>query len=220
MTLELFAPQPADNLLPFDGTVQDCGLILSDAQSQQYLHYFLQHLAWQPDEAVLFGRHYITARKVAWYGDEHFQYRYSGHLKQAHLWNAGLYRLKQHIERVAGHPFNSCLANLYENGQQAVGWHSDDEPALQSSHAETVIASLSFGAVRQMRFKHKTRAEQVSMLLHSGQLIIMRGETQRCWKHCISKSVKVMEPRINLTFRYFFPTSQTEALNFRQEKSP
>ncbi len=65
--------------------------------------------------------------------------------------NPALFRLKHHIEQLVGHPFNSCLANLYENGSQAVGWHSDDEPSLRSPQQENVvIASLSFGATRQV----------------------------------------------------------------------
>ena len=206
MTLELFEPEKQDNILAFDGVVQNYGLILNAEQSCRYLHYFLQHLAWQRDEVILHGQHYITDRKVVWYGDEHYQYRYSGSLKHAHEWNPALYRLKQQIEKIVGASFNSCLANLYENGQQAVGWHSDDELSLISKIGhETVIASLSFGATRKMSFKHKFQPAKADMLLQSGQLIVMRGQTQKYWKHCITKTAKVIEPRINLTFRYFFP---------------
>ena len=206
MTLDLFVPQPETNILPFDGVVEDYGLILEQAQSQQYLQYFLSQLAWQHDEVRLFGKHYITARKVVWYGDAHYQYRYSGTLKQAQLWPPGLLRLKQHIEQLVGHPFNSCLANLYEDGSQGLGWHSDDEPALYTgSSRENVIASLSLGVTRKMSFKHKTHGDKVELLLHSGQLIVMRGQTQQYWKHSIGKSRKVLTPRINLTFRYFYP---------------
>jgi len=127
MTLDLFSPEPQENLLPCDGQVQDLGLILTAEQSAKYLDYFLAHLAWQPDEVVLYGKRYVTERKVVWYGDAEYQYHYSGSAKQALLWHPALFRLKQHIEQLVGHPFNSCLANLYENGSQAVGWHSDDE---------------------------------------------------------------------------------------------
>ena len=124
--------------------------------------------------------------------------------KQAHAWNAGLFRLKQHIEQLVGHPFNTCLANLYDNGSQGMGWHSDDEPALVTERGlETVVASLSFGATRKFSFKHKTKAEKVDLLLQSGQLIVMRGQTQTYWKHTLAKSTKILEPRINLTFRCF-----------------
>lgn len=206
MTFDLFAPQPQANVLPFDGVVEDYGLILDERQSQQYLQHFLSQLAWQHDEVHLFGKHHVTGRQVVWYGDEHYQYHYSGTLKQAQVWTPGLFRLKQHIEILVGHPFNSCLANLYEDGSQGLGWHSDDEPALYTGTSrENVIASLSLGATRKMSFKHKTHNDKVDVLLHSGQLIVMRGATQQHWKHSISKTSKVLTPRINLTFRYFYP---------------
>ncbi|WP_347456338.1 alpha-ketoglutarate-dependent dioxygenase AlkB [Acinetobacter thermotolerans] len=205
MILDLFAPELQSNLLPYDGIVKDYGLILTGEQSQKYLQYFLQHLAWEQDEVFLFGKHYVTARKIAWYGDENYQYRYSGSVKKSHIWQPVLFRLKQHIEQRVGHPFNSCLANLYEHGQQGMGWHSDNEGSLISAQRETVIASLSFGATRKMRFRHNQTGEVVELILHSGQLIVMRGQTQQYWKHQISKTSKVLTPRINLTFRYFFP---------------
>ena len=205
MTKDLFSAVPQANVLPFDGVVEDYGQILDDHQSQQYLQEFLAHLAWQADEVTIFGQHYITGRKVAWYGDQHYQYHYSGTSRQAHAWVPQLLELKQNIEELAGHAFNSCLANLYADGSQGLGWHSDDEAALYSTHQqENVIASLSLGATRKMSFKHKTRDTKVDLLLQSGQLIVMRGMTQRYWKHCIRKTTKVLEPRINLTFRYFY----------------
>lgn len=205
MNLDLFSPMQQDNILPYDGQVQDYGLILNTQDSEKYTQYFLQHLAWQHDEVILHGQYYKTDRKVVWYGDAEYQYRYSGMYKQALIWQPALLRLKHHIEKVVGHEFNSCLANLYENGLQAVGWHSDDEPSLVSPDQQVVIASLSFGASRKFCFKHKSTQEKVEMMLQSGQLIVMRGQTQRFWKHAIMKSTKITEPRINLTFRYFYP---------------
>ena len=204
MNLELFAPEACDNLLPCDGVVQDFGLILDADQSQQLFEYFLKYLAWQHDEVILHGQYYKTDRKGVWYGNENFQYHYSGMAKQAHTWNPLLLRLKEQVEEITGHSFNSCLANLYEDGTQGVGWHSDDEPSLMIEGHETVIASLSLGATRKFRFKHKFKTETAEVMLHAGQMIVMKGQTQRYWKHMITKSTKVIEPRINLTFRYFF----------------
>lgn len=206
MNLELFAPEACGNVLPCDGVVRDYGLILAQDQAQQYFNDFLKHLAWQHDEVVLHGQYFKTERKVVWYGDQNYRYHYSGMEKQAHRWNLLLLNLKQQIEQITGHSFNSCLANLYENGTQAVGWHSDDEPALYADiQQETVIASVSLGATRKFRFKHKSKAENIDLLLQAGQLIVMSGQTQRYWKHCIAKSSKITEARINLTFRYFYP---------------
>lgn len=204
MNLELFAPDSADNILPQDGIVQDFGLILNADEAQQYFNYFYPHLAWQHDEVMMYGQYFKTDRKVVWYGDEHYQYHYSGMAKQAHRWNPLLFNLKQQIEALTGHTFNSCLANLYEHGQQGVGWHRDDEPSLVKAGHETVIASLSLGATRKFRFKHKQLNLSTELKLYSGQLIVMKGQTQRYWKHMLAKSSKVLEPRINLTFRYFY----------------
>ena len=111
---------------------------------------------------------------------------------------------------MVGLPLNLSLANLYENGSQAVGWHSDDEPSLRSPQQENVvIASLSFGATRKFCFKHKFKEENFELMLHNGQVSVMRGQTQRYWKHALMKSSKITEPRLNLTFRYFYPAPQS-----------
>ena len=95
--------------------------------------------------------------------------------------------------------FNSCLLNLYENGNQGMGWHSDSEKELGKN---TVIASVSFGANREFRFRHKQDKNlKTSVVLESGSLLIMKGETQQNWLHQIPKSSKIFEPRVNLTFR-------------------
>lgn len=203
MTRSLFYPEAVSNLLPYDGLVEDYGVILSEAEADYYLHTFLQALAWQHDEVRIFGKYHRTARQVAWYADAAYSYVYSGMSKQAEMWQPDLLLLKQRIEHLVGHPFNSCLANLYADGSQAMGWHSDNENTLGQ---QPVIASLSLGATRKFRFKHQQKQSTIDCMLQHGQLLVMRGTTQQYWKHCISQSKRVVEPRINLTFRYFYPS--------------
>ena len=205
MNLDLFETPNKENILPYDGVVKDFGKILNTEQSDQYLRYFLANFPWQHDEVHLFGQQFKTERKIVWFGDDEFDYFYSGTRKIAQPWNAGLFRLKTHIEHLVGCSFNSCLANLYEHGEQGMGWHSDNEQTLApQTGQETVIASLSFGASRKFAFKHSNTQEKIEMLLESGQLIVMRGDTQKYWKHAVMKSKRILEPRINLTFRYFY----------------
>ena len=205
MNFELFTPEPENNLLPYDGVVQDYGIILTPTQSEQYLQHFLTQLPWQADEVFLFGRRHITEGKVVWYCEQKYGEAYSGMLKQAQPWERAVWDLKQQIEALIGDRFNSCLVNLYPDGTQGMGWHSDDEAHLSDQRTqETVIASLSLGATRKFSFKHKNSAAKVDLCLHSGQLIVMRGQTQRKWRHTLRKSPRVLQPRINLTFRYFF----------------
>ncbi len=146
----------------------------------------------------MYGKRYITKRKTAWYGDAAFEYSYSNTTKTALPWTPELLEIKNSVEKLTGHSFNSCLLNFYHNGNEGMSWHSDDEPELGEN---PIIASLSFGAPRKFSFKHKITKETVSVLLEHGSLLVMKGATQAHWLHAIPKSTKVKTPRINLTFR-------------------
>lgn len=196
--MELFQPDPAVNLLPRDGTVNYHGRILGEEQAKNYYERLRSNVPWQHDEVVIFGKHIVTARKVAWYGDAGFSYTYSGTTKQARPWTPELRELKAIAEARSGVVFNSCLLNLYHDGREGMGWHSDDEKSLVRNGC---IASMSFGAERKFSFRHKQTKETVSVMLESGSLLLMAGGTQTHWHHQLPKSMKATTPRINLTFR-------------------
>lgn len=201
---DLFASlcQAAENLLPFDGIVNDYGPVFSASQADDHLRYLLAEIPWQHDEAVIYGKRIVTARQVAWYGDAAFDYRYSGTSRTALPWTNTLLAIKTHVEAciaaISPTRFNSCLLNLYADGSQGMAWHSDDEASLGR---DTVIASLSFGATRKFALRHKHSGDKREMLLQHGQLIVMRGATQSHWQHAIMKSSRIHAPRVNLTFR-------------------
>ena len=196
--MDLFRNDPTANLLPCDGTVNYFDPILSHANTQQYYQTLLREIPWKNDEAVIFGKRLITARKVAWYGDSNFSYTYSGTTKQALFWTPELATLKALIENLTLSTFNSCLLNLYHDGNEGMAWHSDDEKSLGK---DTTIASLSLGAAREFRLKHKRTPDKISVLLESASLLVMKDSTQSHWLHSIPKSKKITTPRINLTFR-------------------
>ena len=186
------------NLLPADGVVDYYGQVLAPAEAARYLDRLLTHIDWRNDEAVIFGRHIITKRKVAWYGDSDYTYAYSNIIRQALPWTEDLLGLKAMTERLTGATYNSCLLNLYHDGEEGMAWHSDDEKELAPDGA---IASLSFGAERRFLLRHKASKEQVEVSLASGSLLVMRGTTQTHWLHSLPKMKKVRAPRVNLTFR-------------------
>ncbi len=186
------------NLLPREGEAIYRPGFLGEAEAAEFLARLMGKAAWANDSGVLFGKPYVTARKVAWYGDEPWDYSYSGEPKLALPWIEPLIRLKERVEAAVGGEFNSCLLNLYHDGSEAMGWHSDDERALE---AGAPIASVSLGAERKFAFRHKVTRETVGLTLGDGSLLVMRGATQKDWHHCIRKSVCVTEPRVNLTFR-------------------
>lgn len=195
-------PDKNTNLLPFDGEVYYYGKIMPDAESDQYLATLARSISWAHDEIRIFGKHIITKREVAWYGDSAFEYTYSGITKTALTWTPELRRLKQLTEKISGETFNSCLLNFYHSGSEGMGWHSDAEPVLLKNGA---IASLSFGAERKFAFRHKQHKQSLSIWLAHGSLLVMKGLTQQNWLHSLPPSKRITAPRINLTFRTIVP---------------
>jgi len=186
------------NLLPYDGTVTYYGKILSAGLAAHYYQQLLDNILWKNDEAVIFGKHILTKRKVAWYAAEDFEYTYSNITKSALKFTRELIELKELCELKTGETFNSCLLNLYHTGDEGMAWHSDAEKDLKENGA---IASLSFGAERKFAFKHKTTSEKVSLVLENGSLLVMKDATQSNWLHRLPPTKLINKPRVNLTFR-------------------
>ncbi len=168
-------------------------------ESQYYFEALHQDIHWQQSEVKMFGKTIKVPRLTAWYGDEANSYSYSGITHHPRAWIDDLLQIKEKVETIAETNFNSVLLNLYRDGADSVGWHSDDEPELGKN---PVIASLSFGDTRQFQFKHKVDdSQRLSIDLTPGSLLLMRGTTQHHWKHRIPKTKKAKSARMNLTFR-------------------
>lgn len=210
---DLFSPDPADNLLPFEGIVNDLGIVIDD--SEHLYDTLLNELPWQSDVVTLFGKTHVTTRKIVWMGgasindknnnesDTSLSYTYSGHTRPIIPWHETVFHVKQLVEQKLSTigidiNFNTCLLNYYPTGMDGMGYHADDEPELGY---QPVIASLSLGTTRKFVLKHKKTQDKVELYLESGQLIVMRGNTQQYWKHTITKTKTVDEGRISLTFR-------------------
>lgn len=189
---------PKENLLPCDGTVNYFGKVIDKKTADHFYDSLMKNTEWRNDEAVMYGKTFITKRKVAWYGERPFEYTYSNTTKRALPFTKELIELKTICEKHCGHTFNSCLLNLYHNGNEGMAWHSDAERDLKKNGA---IASLSLGAERKFGFKHKQSGEKVYISLEHGSLLVMKDQTQSFWMHRLPPTTKIKEPRINLTFR-------------------
>ena len=189
---------PRHNHLPYDGTVQYYGKVIQEMVADDYFEKLMQNIAWENDQAIILGRQITTKRKVAWYGDQGYEYTYSNVNRYALLWTVELLELRQRVQQLTGERFNSCLLNLYHTGEEGMAWHSDDETDLKKNGA---IASLSFGAERKFAFKHKQSKEKVELYLEHGSLLVMKDTTQSHWLHRLPPTKKVSTARINLTFR-------------------
>lgn len=200
MNQQTLFPKSDHPLLNRDGVVEYLPSLFSSSESESLFRELLKTTPWKRDEVILFGQKRILSRKVAWMGDDGFSYSYSGISKTAVPWTSALIVVKERVELRTAQRFNSCLLNLYHDGSEGMGWHSDDEKTLGRN---PVIASVSFGAERIFKLKHRESKEVVSVLLEQGSLLVMKGETQHRWVHTMPKTKKVSAPRINLTFRLF-----------------
>jgi alkylated DNA repair dioxygenase AlkB len=156
-------------------------------------------VVWERHRLRLFGREVDSPRLSCWIGDADAVYTYSGTRFTPHGWTPGCGELRDKISVLCCQRYNSVLCNLYRDGRDSMGWHSDDEPELGP---QPCIASLSLGATRRFRLRHRRDpARRLELELASGSLLLMSGATQRNYRHDLPKSARVVEPRINLTFR-------------------
>ena len=199
--MDLFC-ENTGNLLPLDGEVRYYGPVLSATESAYYFDKLLHTIQWQNDEVIMFGKRIVTSRKTGWYGTQPYNYTYSGIARKALPFTPELFALKKLAEEKTGAVYNSCLLNLYHHGGESMGWHSDDEDTIVPDSA---IASISLGAERKFSFKHKHTGQTLSVQLQNGSLLLMAGQTQQHWLHKLPPTKKVLQPRINLTFRCMLP---------------
>lgn len=188
-------------IIACDGCVEYFPDFLTTQSSESYFKALEDCIDWSADQLKMFGKTHTLNRKVAWYGDAAYAYRYSQSTKIALPWTPELMLIKAHLQAFTGEAFNSCLLNYYYHGGDSMGWHADNEKTMTSG---ATIASVSLGAERTFKFKHKQSNEVRSILLEHGSLLLMKGATQQYWKHSLPASRKITAPRINLTFRLFY----------------
>ena len=156
-------------------------------------------IPWSVHRIRLFGRDVDSPRLSGWIGDPGTGYTYSGTHFEPNPWPVALQGIRARLTGELHVDFNSVLANLYRDGRDSMGWHSDDEPELG---VQPVIASLSLGATRRFVLKHRSDPSmKLALELPRGSLLLMRGATQANYRHALPRTAKPVGPRINLTFR-------------------
>ncbi|MGE4070058.1 MAG: alpha-ketoglutarate-dependent dioxygenase AlkB [Lysobacterales bacterium] len=169
------------------------------------LNALLTEVPFSQHRVRMFGRELPAPRLSAWIGDPGAAYRYSRVRHEPLPWTPTLQALRERLQEDLGCAFNSVLVNRYRSGADSMGWHADDEAELG---AEPVIASVSLGATRSMRFRSRTLDPiRLSLPLEHGSLLLMAGQTQALYQHAVDKTRAPVAERINLTFRLIRPVS-------------
>ena len=172
-----------------------------ESESVDWMERLRKEIEWEQHRIKIFGQWVDCPRLSAWYGDLGAIYSYSGLSLTPKAWTPTLLEVHNQLAETIERPFNSVLLNLYRNGNDSMGWHSDDEWELGLN---PVIASISLGDSRMMKFRHRSDPEvsKYALELSSGSLLIMAGTTQKFWQHEIPKTKKSVGERLNLTFRF------------------
>lgn len=191
------------NILPADGELYLIKGFYQEDEAHQLFTLLLDTLAWQQEQIFLYGRWIKVPRLMCWYGDKNAEYQYSGVNHQPLAWTEPLLSVKQKIQSFYPSAFNSVMANLYRNGADSMGCHADDEKELGLN---PVIASLSLGESRLLKFRHQKSKGVLDVVLSHGDLLLMAGDVQHHWRHELPKTKKIKAERINLTFRQVIST--------------
>lgn len=199
-TEDLFSESVIDYLLP-DAKIRYYPCFFSPKTSSFFFEQLKKSIQWKQNIIKMYGKENPVPRLEAWYGDPGKSYAYSGIQMDPIPWTDELKKIKSAVELESGTKFNSVLINFYRDGKDRVAWHSDDEKELGQN---PVIGSVSFGAERNFKLRHKkykSNGLKKEIILQNGSFLLMQGSTQHHWMHEIPRTAKPINSRINLTFR-------------------
>lgn len=171
---------------------------LAPRQADALLEEVIDAADWQQERFPMFGRLVVAPRLTAWYGEPCATYRYSGVDRPAGTWLLPLRDLAAQVAHAVGWRFNYVLVNRYRDGNDMLGWHSDDEADLGEM---PVLAAISVGAERVFRMRPRGGGASTASVLGHGSLLVMWGNSQRDYKHCLPRTRKPVGERLSFTFR-------------------
>ena len=188
-------------LLPNDGSAILYPEFIASEEADAILNELIFTNSWEQQTLYMYGNNVDEPRLSTWHSNGQ-SYMYSGKTRTAQPWTPTLDMIREQCEAHTNHTFNGVLVNFYRNGDDHLGWHSDDELV---NGPEPLIASISLGAERRFDLRHRDTGDVVSARLGHGSLLVMSGLSQKCWDHRIPKMPRVEDPRVNLTFRRLIP---------------
>ena len=189
-------PNANPQLLPNGFSYQSRAL--SAQKSLDLFYYLQQNLCWQQPNVTVYNKTGPIPRLQCFISENNIEYGYSHSKLIVEPWPDVLLAMRKRLERHLNQPLNSLLVNYYRDGNDTMGWHSDDEAEL--GHQPTIVC-ISLGAERVLKLKHKASNKVTNLKLHSGSCLIMSGNSQRDYQHAIAKQTTLADPRISLTFR-------------------
>lgn len=167
-------------------------------QADHWLQRLSDDTPWRQEIITVYGKRHPIPRQQAWHGNPGCDYSYSGLRLKPMPWTPLLREIRDAVESSCASRFNAVLLNRYRDGNDRMGWHSDNEPELGRDPA---IAIVSLGCERDLLIRN-TQGQRLTVPLPHGSLLLMAGRCQQEWQHAIPVRKKVQEARVSLTFRF------------------
>ncbi len=169
-------------------------------KAEELMYQLINNLKWNQPQINVYGKKYLVPRLTTFLADRKIIYTYSGVVNVGKGCPSWFIPLLIRVQKYCKTEFNGCLLNLYRNGDDCMGWHSDNEKELDALKS---IASLSLGSSRDFFLRNNLSSEKKSISLQNGDLLIMKPDCQKYWSHSIPRRRRVKDIRINLTFRRY-----------------
>jgi len=162
---------------------------------------------WVPDHAELFERLRADApwaqRTRTMWDNEVLEPRLVAAWKDVAALPPYLEELRSTLSESYGVEIDSCLVNLYRDGNDAVAWHGD---TVRKVLAHPLVFTVSLGARRRFLLRRAGGGPVVRQYLPGeGDLVVMGGRTQHEWQHTVPRDHRVSGARMSVTFRHSHP---------------
>ena len=172
---------------------------LNNKDANNLLDSLLNEIQWDDNTKVVYGKLTKFNRMSSFYSRSGIKYNFSSRSFSGHRFTDKMKEIMSNVEQSHGYDFNCILFNLYNNGNDSISWHADNEKELGSA---PVVGTLSLGQKRPFLLRnndnHKIKHE---FELGGGSLMIMDGNTQKYWEHSVPKRAKLKNKRLSITFR-------------------
>lgn len=159
----------------------------------------IKDLLDEKPEIFIYGKLCHQQRDIGFFSDGSIGYHYFNQLARSKPLTENLYVLLDEINTKFNSQFNGILINRYNDGEDYISAHSDDEKGLDPIG----VVALSYGAERTFRIRTKfDKKIKCDLITRSYQIIHMGGnQFQKTYTHEIPKTKKCKNVRYSLTFR-------------------
>ena len=130
--------------------VQYIESFLTEDFSKNLYDSIMQNVNFEQSVRHIFGKNIPIPRLQSWMSDDGVKANL--YQKQKGLpWSEEIMILRNKLEELTSFKFDYVLINLYRDGQDSIGFHSDNESIGEDKN---IICSISLGATRKFLMRH------------------------------------------------------------------